>query len=73
MAAAEAKGVGSEFDVFTHQIKCDINFLEARLKIMQAQHKPNEQVIRTYEDMLRNRLQVLQRLKDEYPHRSQAG
>jgi hypothetical protein len=71
MSAAEVQSDGSEFDVFSHQIKCDINFLEARLKIMHAQHKPNEQVIRTYEDMLRNRLQVLQRLKDEHKNQSQ--
>ncbi len=54
-----------EYDVFTHQVQCDINFLEARLKIMRSQHAPNQQVIRTYEDMLQSRLDVLARLQDE--------
>ena len=54
-----------EFDIFSHQVRCDIRFLESRLSVMRAQNNPNEQVIRTYEMMLRNRKDVLARLQDE--------
>ena len=55
----------SGHDAFTQQVQSDINFLEARLNIMRTQHTPNQQVIRTYEDMLQSRLDVLTRLQDE--------
>ena len=52
-----------DFDAISHQVQCDVDFLENRLKIMRAQHNPNQPVIRTYEDMLRSRLTVLDRLR----------
>ncbi len=62
-----------DFDAISHQVQCDVNFLENRLKMMRAQHTPNQPVIRTYEDMLRNRLNVLNRLKDEHQIDQRAG
>ena len=62
-----------DFDAIGHQVQCDVDFLENRLKVMRAQHTPNQPVIRTYEEMLRSRLQVLSRLKDEHQINRQAG
>lgn len=55
----------SSFEAIGHQVQCDVNFLENRLKMMRAQHNPNQPVIKTYEEMLSSRLNVLQRLKQE--------
>ena len=60
-------------EIGSHQVQCDINFLEARLKIMRSQHNPNQQVISTYQDMLDSRIQVLLRLKDEQQNIAQVG
>ena len=73
MSSVEAKVIRPELDVFSHQVQCDINFLEARLRIMREQHNPNQQVIRTYQEMLDSRIQVLQRLRDEQENVSQIG
>ena len=65
MSAVEVMDTKQNFNTFIHQIQCDINFLESRLKAVRTQHQPNQHVIQTYEEMLGNRVQVLNKLKDE--------
>ena len=72
MSAAEIQPIKTQFAVISHQVKCDIQFLEARLVAMRGQRKPNAQVIRTYENMLRSRMEALARLEDEFRKAEQA-
>lgn len=73
MTVIELAKRNTGYSVFSHQVECDINFLQSRLHIMRSQHTPNQQVIRTYEEMLRSRLNVLARLQDECQSKAQAG
>lgn len=63
----------TDYDAIRHQVQCDVDFLENRLKIMRAQYNPNQAVIRTYEEMLSSRLKVLSRLSDEHQINQQTG
>ena len=73
MSVVELGRKNLDYDVFSQQVQNDINFLRSRLNMMRAQYNPNEQVIRTYENMLQSRLEVLTRLQDESHAKVQVG